>query len=170
MLARRTDARHADAMPPRTQHSIRPAVRADVATLLALEEATFTADRISRARWLHHIASATASVLVHGQPGAIDAAAVVLYRRNSRRARLYSLAVHSSTRGSGLGAALLAAAETDARANGCTAMHLEVRTGNPVAIALYERHGYTRYGRLAHFYEDGADAWCYAKPLAALHK
>lgn len=151
-----------------TRHSIRRATRADVDALLALEEATFDSDRISRAQWRRHIESSSAAVFVGGTPGRVDAAAVVFYRRNARTARLYSLAVGSHARGTGLGGALLAAAETDARTRGCTSMRLEVRSDNPAAIALYERRGYRRIARLPGFYEDGADGWRYVKVLTTV--
>jgi ribosomal protein S18 acetylase RimI-like enzyme len=146
---------------------IRHATRADVDALLALEEATFDSDRISRAQWRRHIDSGSAAVFVGGTHGNVDAAAVVFYRRNARAARLYSLAVGAHARGTGMGAALLAAAETDARARGCTSMRLEVRADNPAAIALYERRGYVRTVRLPAFYEDGADGWRYVKGLVS---
>jgi ribosomal protein S18 acetylase RimI-like enzyme len=155
---------------PRTRPAakIRRASLADLDCLLALEEATFDVDRISRAQWRRHIHRASATVLAAGAAGGIDAAAVVFYRRHARVARLYSLAVGSHARGTGLGGALLAAAETDARERGCHAMRLEVRVDNPAAIALYERHGYARVARQPHFYEDGADAWRYAKTLTSV--
>lgn len=153
-------------MSPHASHTIRRAERADLDALVALEQATFTSDCISRTQWRRHLASPSGTVLVHGAAAAIDAAAVVFYRRGSRRARLYSLAVGAHTRGSGIGGALLAAVEADARHRGCTAMHLEVRTDNAAAIALYERHDYRRGKRVAGFYEDGGDAWIYTKQLA----
>lgn len=149
----------------RTAPPIRRATRADVDALLALEEATFDGDRISRAQWRRHIGSDSAAVFVSGTSGRIDAAAVVFYRRNAHAARLYSLAVGSHARGTGLGGALLTAAETDARTRGCTSMRLEVRTDNISAIALYERRGYTRIARLPGFYEDGTDGWRHVKVL-----
>lgn len=145
---------------------IRRAVPADLDALLALEEVSFTSDRISRRQWRRHIADDTTTILVAGTPGNIDAAAVVFYRRGSRKARLYSLAVDSRARGRGLGATLLAAAEADARTRGRTTMGLEVGTANSAAIALYERAGYARVAAMPRFYEDGTDAWRYAKALA----
>ena len=136
---------------------------ADLDALLALERASFEGDRISRAQWRRHIGSATAAVLVGDAAAGIDAAAVVFYRRNSRTARLYSLAVAMHARGAGLGRTLLAAAEADARARGCESMRLEVRVDNAPAMALYEGHGYVRGNRIPGFYEDGADAWQYVK-------
>ncbi|MDE2496618.1 MAG: GNAT family N-acetyltransferase [Xanthomonadaceae bacterium] len=149
----------------RTDPPIRRATRADVDALLALEEATFDSDRISRAQWRRHIGSGRAAVFVSGTTDSVDATAVVFYRRNAHAARLYSLAVGTHARGTGLGGALLTAAEADARARGCTSMRLEVRSDNPSAIALYERRGYTRVAHLAGFYEDGADGWRYVKTL-----
>lgn len=156
-------------MAPRLPGLVRRAQLADLDALLALEHATFDSDRISRAQWRRHLGSATATVLVGERtPGSVDAAALVFYRRNARNARLYSLAVGIHARGIGLGGALLAAAEDDARARGRASMRLEVRADNASAIALYERRGYRRVGHLPHFYEDGADAWRYAKPLTAV--
>jgi ribosomal protein S18 acetylase RimI-like enzyme len=156
-------------MPPtHPAPSIRRATRADIDALLALEEATFDSDRISRAQWRRHIDSDTASVFVGGARGGVDAATVVFYRRGTRGARLYSLAVAAPVRGTGLGAALLARAEADAHDRGCTSMRLEVRADNSPAIALYERRGYARIVRLPRFYEDGADGWRYVKVLTTV--
>lgn len=146
----------------------RHATPADLDSLLALEESTFVSDRISRRQWRRHLASPSASVLVIGAPGDLHAAAVIFYRRNLQSARLYSIAVRDHARGTGLGGMLLAAAEADARTRGCTAMRLEVGVGNPSAIALYERRGFRRLARLPAFYEDGTDAWRYAKPLTTV--
>jgi ribosomal protein S18 acetylase RimI-like enzyme len=152
-------------MPQTHAAAIRRATRADLGDLVALEQATFDSDRISRAQWRRHIGGGSVTVLVSGAPANIHGAAVVFYRRGSRGARLYSLAVRADARGGGLGSALLAAAETDARTRGCASLRLEVRTDNPAAIALYARRGYVRITRLPRFYEDGADAWRYVKNL-----
>ncbi|HET7930578.1 MAG TPA: GNAT family N-acetyltransferase [Rhodanobacteraceae bacterium] len=144
---------------------VRRAGRADLAALLALEESTFSSDRISRRQWRRHLDSRSATVLACGAVGDVEAVAVVFYRRHTRHARLYSLAVRSDRRGEGLGLQLLAAAETDARGRGCHTISLEVGTRNRAAIALYERSGYQRLARLRRFYEDGGDAWRCAKSL-----
>ncbi|HEX5489495.1 MAG TPA: N-acetyltransferase [Rhodanobacteraceae bacterium] len=146
----------------------RHATPSDLDSLLALEQRTFTGDRISRRQWRRHLASTSASVLVAGPPGDVSAAAVVFYRANSPGARLYSLAVREDSRRAGLGGTLLAAAEADARGRGRMAMRLEVGVDNRSAIALYERCGYHRLARLPAFYEDGADAWRYAKRLTTV--
>jgi len=144
---------------------VREAVADDLDALVALECATFEADRISRAQWRRHIASDTACVLVAGPRGRVDGAAVVFHRRNSHRARLYSLAVAEASRGRGVAKALLAAVEADALRRGCGTLDLEVRAGNRAAIALYEQHGYRRAVRLPAYYEGGADGWRYTRAL-----
>lgn len=153
-------------MTPDPAARIRRASSDDLDALVALERATFESDRISRAQWRRHIGSGSACVLVAGPRGRVDGAAVVFHRRNSRRARLYSLAVAAASRGHGLARSLLAAAEEEARRRGCNALDLEVRTDNRAAIALYGRHGYRRVSRLPGFYEDGADGWRFSKALA----
>ncbi|MGH8214501.1 MAG: GNAT family N-acetyltransferase [Rhodanobacteraceae bacterium] len=144
---------------------VHKATAGDLEALVALECATFVSDRISRAQWRRHIGSDTASVLVAGPGGRLDGAAVLFRRRNSRRARLYSLAVAAAARGRGVAKALLAAAEAEALRHGCNVLDLEVRTDNRAAIGLYEQRGYRRSGRLQGFYEDGADAWRYTRGL-----
>lgn len=146
---------------------IRPATEADLAALVALEQQAFRGDRMSRAQYRRHLRSAGASVLVATAAGDLLGSALVFFRRGSTLARLYSIATAPAARGRGLGARLLAAAEAAARARGCRALRLEVRVDNPAAIGLYERAGYRRIGAYAGYYDDGADAWRYEKPLAA---
>jgi ribosomal protein S18 acetylase RimI-like enzyme len=45
-------------------------------------------------------------------------------------------------------------------------MRLEVNERNRRAIRLYEKAGYHRFGRYDAYYEDGAPALRYEKPLA----
>ncbi|WP_332676761.1 GNAT family N-acetyltransferase [Brevundimonas sp.] len=64
----------------------------------------------------------------------------------------------------GVGAALLAALEDRARADGYAEIRLETRRVNGRAVAFYDRSGYARiapYGR----YVGRADAVCFGKPL-----
>ncbi|MDO6815237.1 GNAT family N-acetyltransferase [Cobetia amphilecti] len=89
----------------------------------------------------------------------------VLFRRNSRRARLYSFCLHPESRGRGLAQRMLTSLEQLAVAQGCTQFDLEVHTGNGAAIALYERHGFEKCGRLRDYYADGAAAWKMRKAL-----
>lgn len=149
-----------------TSPRIRTARLDDLEALLALEQASFSADRLSRRQYRHHLRSATASVCVAMQGEALLGSALVLFRRGSHVARLYSLAIAASARGRGIGRALLEAVAAIARDRGCGRLRLEVRPDNAPAIALYTRAGFTRSGRRARFYEDGSEAWIFDRSLA----
>ncbi len=150
---------------------IRTASIDDLDALVALEHAAFAGDRAERRAIRHAIRSPTMSVLVAlGDDGAgeevLVGAATLERRRNSRNARLSSIAVSPARAGSGLGGIMLDAAEADARAHGCSHLRLEVRADNGAGIRLYERHGYTRFGVIPDYYEDGMEAWRYVRALS----
>ena len=67
-------------------------------------------------------------------------------------AKFGRLCVRSSARGRGIAAALLAAAEEEARAAGARRIGMHAQTG---ALPLYERAGYTPYGE--RFDEEGIE-------------
>lgn len=145
---------------------VRRAELSDLDDLVALEDATFDSDRMSRAQYRRHLDSGSASVLVaSANHRRFLGTAVMFYRRGSTVARLYSLASRPEARGKGVASALLAAAEQAARQRGCRELRLEVRIDNAAAIRLYERLGYRRLARLDRYYEDGADGWRYGKRL-----
>lgn len=149
---------------PRTR--IRPARDTDLDALLALEGRVFATDRLSRRALRRLLAAGTAAVLAAESAGALAGYAMVLFRAGSAVARLYSILVDPRVAGRGIGAALLAAAEAAATARGAALMRLEVATRNRRAIRLYERAGYRAFGRYEDYYEDGAPALRYQKPLA----
>lgn len=158
-------------MPPRPvaidppQIRIRRARRDDLAALIDLENGVFSSDRMSARQLRHHLDNPRAEILVAVRGGVVAGAAVLFYRVRNRIARLYSIAVAASARGSGLGPALLDAAERAARARGRTRMRLEVRRDNAAAYRLYERKGYRRFGVHSAYYDDGHDALRYEKEL-----
>ena len=134
--------------------ALRLASLGDISALVDLE-ATFPGDRLSRRSFRHLLTKGNAEVWVLENEG-VQADAVVLYRRGSQRARLYSLVVHPEARGRGLGAQLLAAVETAAMERGCKEMRLELREDNGAALSLYQSHGYTVTGRSEGYYDDGS--------------
>lgn len=58
---------------------------------------------------------------------------------------IHDIVVHRDWRGRGVGQALLAFAEEQARALGCCKLTLEVLSGNAVAMCAYERAGFAPY-------------------------
>lgn len=152
-------------MPPANVR-VRSAELSDLDDLVALEEQSFTSDRLSRTQFRRHLDSESAKVLVASTgPHRFLGTAVMFFRKRSGVARLYSIATHRAARGQGVGSALLDAVEQLARRRRCRALRLEVRADNAGAIRLYERLGYRRLAALAKYYEDGADGWRYEKVL-----
>jgi [ribosomal protein S18]-alanine N-acetyltransferase len=137
----------------------------DLAALVTLELAVFKTDVVTRRSFRRFIASPRASLIVAEESGGLAGYALVLYPPRSKHARLYSIAVAPHVGGRGLGPRLLAAAESTAKRRGRQAMRLEVRVRNKRAIARYAKSGYRLFGRHRAYYDDGADALRFDKPL-----
>lgn len=136
---------------------IRRATLGDLDAVALLERNCFALDAQSR-RSLHHlIDGANAEMQVAVVDGRVLGDVVVLYRRGARVARVYSIAVDSAARGYGVGAALLAVAESGARARGCRTLRAEARVSNTASRGLFARAGYREVGRLAGYYAGGED-------------
>lgn len=149
---------------------IRPARMADLDALLALENALFSTDRVSRRSLRSFIASRRCALLVAEAAEDLAGYALVLFRRTSKAARLYSIGVARHLTRQGIGSALLAAAEKAARRHGCTAMRLEAQDHNTAAISRYESAGYRFVRRVHDYYEDGGDALRFEKPLVRVRR
>jgi [ribosomal protein S18]-alanine N-acetyltransferase len=157
--------RHDSQTDCRDELRVRHAAPTDLADLIALENATFSSDRLSPRQWRRHLASARAIILVVPGQDKLCAAAILFFRTGSRVARLYSLAVSLEARGRGLGERLLSACEEETRQRGCSELRLEVRADNRAAQGLYHRRGYLLFGRHTGYYADGEDALRYQKSL-----
>jgi ribosomal protein S18 acetylase RimI-like enzyme len=137
----------------------------DLEALLALEEHLFATDRIPGRSFRRFVASPSAVLTVAERDRDVIGYVLVLFRKGSALARLYSIAVARKASGGGIGRALLAAAELAALRRGCARMRLEVKTRNRRAGALYRRSGYRKLVDLPGYYADGADAARYEKVL-----
>jgi ribosomal protein S18 acetylase RimI-like enzyme len=144
---------------------VRPATVADLDALVALEQAVFATDRMSRRSIRRLLSSPSAVVLAAEVENDLAGAAVVLVRRGSTVARLYSIAVDPQSAGRGVGPALLEAAESAAAARNAERIRLEVHEHNARAIARYRKAGYREIGRHARYYEDQGDAMRFEKVL-----
>jgi len=132
---------------------------------MAALEAVFPTDRMSRRNFQDLLRRGNGSVLVYADGATVRGDAVVLYRRNSQTARIYSLVVDPAQRGCGIAQELLKAVEADALFRQCRMLRLEVRPDNETALRLYSRLGYTVEQRLEQFYEDGSPALRLCKAL-----
>jgi len=137
----------------------------DLDALLALEQAVFTVDVLSRRSLRRFLASPGAALIVAEECGRLAGYALVLFPPRSRMARLYSIAVAPHVGRRGVGPLLLAAAEKAAKRRKRRAMRLEVHEHNTRAIARYEKSGYRLFGRHRAYYDDRGDALRFEKPL-----
>lgn len=134
------------------------AKRDEIDALLALEEASFATDRLSRRSFLHFIRRGPHGLLVARDGNALLGYVLVLFRTGTSLARIYSIAVDHQARGRGVASKLLEAAEALASEHFCLYIRLEVHIANTAAIALYRKFGYQNFARIKQYYEDGADA------------
>ncbi|KJS39663.1 MAG: hypothetical protein VR74_01230 [Hyphomonas sp. BRH_c22] len=143
---------------------VRLASAADLDALVGIEETFPAEDRFPKRTWKRLLSGNTlAHVAV--LDGTVVGTAVLLFRRGSRVARLYTLSVAPELRGKGIARQLLAAGEAAATQKGCEHMRLEARESNQHAILLYERSGYRVIARVSGYYPNGETAVRMEKPL-----
>ncbi|MEQ9436137.1 N-acetyltransferase [Hyphomonas sp.] len=143
---------------------IRLASAADLDALVGIEDSFPDEDRFAKRTWKRLLIGHTAAH-VAVLDGTVVGAAVLLFRRGSRAARLYTLSVAPELRGKGIARQLLAAGEAAAKQKGCERMRLEARESNQNAILLYERSGYRVIARVPGYYPNGETAVRMEKPL-----
>ena len=150
--------------------TLRQAQAGDLDALVRLEQLAFEGDRFSRRQLWHLLNRANAlTLLAEDEQGRLLAYGVLLFRRSSRRVRLYSFCVHPEARGAGLGRQLLQELEARARQRGGERLGLEVRVDNRVALKLYRRMGFRLVRWLADYYADGCAGWEMEKALESAH-
>lgn len=149
---------------------IRPATLSDIHALLSIEHACFDYDGCSKRSFRHFIKQSHIPILVAEAAGQIVGYAVVFIRKNSPKARLYSIAVRPEWHGQGLAKKLLSTLESKLHSlPHISSIYLEVHQSNHKALAFYQRQGYQIFGEYHSYYNDGASAWRMFKPLHA-HK
>jgi ribosomal protein S18 acetylase RimI-like enzyme len=148
--------------------TIRKGRLTDLDRLVAIESAAFEGDRLSRRSLREHLTKSTVALLVAEAEVAafprVVGYALIAFRKNSKKARLYSIASDPQHR-LGLGRPMLAACEAEAACRGAESLVLEVRADNARAITLYEERGYVKFETMTDYYEDGASALRYEKRL-----
>jgi ribosomal-protein-alanine N-acetyltransferase len=150
--------------------TIRKGRLADLDRLVAIEIAAFQSDRLTRRSLRAHLTKSTVALLVAelevaGIPRVVGYA-LMAFRKDSKRARLYSIAGDPQHR-IGAGKRLIAACEHEAARHGAESLVVEVRADNARAIALYDERGYVKFATIPDYYEDGASALRYEKKLSA---
>lgn len=134
--------------------------------LVALEKKTFSPiDQQTPRSFRYLLTRANAQVWGISDITGLHAVAIVLFRRGSHIARLYSIATDTSVQKKGLAARLLKHCETMARKSGCNYIRSEVRKDNHASQRLFHSAGYSIIKLRSGYYPDGVDAFRYEKPL-----
>jgi ribosomal protein S18 acetylase RimI-like enzyme len=139
--------------------TIRRATIADLDAIQALEVACFQDYRRASVGSLRRSLTSPAQsvwVIDGTSPGTL--AGLLVLWHFPHRLRIYDIATHPDARGHGIGRALLAHAETQAHAAGCSWMTLEAEEQDARLVAWYQHHGYAIVDRLADFYHGGCSA------------
>lgn len=137
---------------------IRPACASDVDALMAIENAVFQTDRLSRRSIRRLIGSKSAAVCLAEVGGRVAGYCIVLFRAGASAARLYSVAAAPGFAGQGVGRSLVATAVSETARRGRRSLSLEVRQDNVRAIEMYRRAGFRPTGSKAGYYQDGMTA------------
>ncbi|MCL2842652.1 MAG: ribosomal protein S18-alanine N-acetyltransferase [Oscillospiraceae bacterium] len=130
---------------------IKPAEPRHLSEIVGLEHEIFP-DPWSAAlleRRLHD--SATRFLVAEGE-GAIQGYGIL--QLLPPEAELFNIAVNPTARRQGVGKCLLEALLETAKAEGVTAIHLEVRASNIGALALYNRLGFRQIGLRKKYYDN----------------
>jgi ribosomal protein S18 acetylase RimI-like enzyme len=145
---------------------VRAASLSDVPALVALEQASFDTDRLTRRQFRYLLTQGNAETLICERDGQLAGYVLVLFSQATSTARLYSIAVAAGHRGKGVGRALVAAAEAAAQSRDRAYLRLEVRRDNAASRGLFESLGYRELGVYEDYYEDHMPAVRYEKSLA----
>ena len=137
---------------------VRRVRKEDLSGMVELENRSFEFDLFTRKQYRYLIAKANSTAFVLTVGKVISGSAIVLWRKNSTKAHLYTIAVDPALQGRGLGKRLLEVCLKEARRRGCDRFSLEVRADNKRAISLYKKAGYEITGRVVKYYEDDCDA------------
>ena len=144
---------------------IRPAQLTDLESLVALEKACFSTDRLSRRSFKHWLSAPLTVILVAEKQAQVLGYILIIHHPGTRLARIYSLAVLPELRGQGIARALLISGEQAALAAGHLYLRLEVAIENLPAIKLYESLGFQKFGLHRDYYQDHQDALRYQKRI-----
>lgn len=145
-----------------TDLSIRDAREEDLERITWLEQAAF-ADPW-RLDLLTYEITHPGTLLLVAVRADEPAAGYAVFRHGGGEAELLRLAVDPGERRRGVARRLVEAGLDRLRREDVEACHLEVRTDNEGAIALYQALGFEPTGRRRGYYRDGADALVFSIP------
>ncbi len=137
----------------------------DLNEILELEKQCFFSDAFLQHQFYYFIHKSKSEFVVVRNPDKIIAYLIIQIRKNSRKYRIYSLAIAPEARGTGIGKELLEYAERLARKNNIPIITLEVSEKNVAAVNLYKKKGFQIEKTRAGYYADGSPAWIMVKEI-----
>lgn len=144
---------------------IRPARLDDLPQLTALEQCSFSEDRLTRRQFRHMLTKGNSALLVAEGEGRLLGYTLLLFSQATANSRLYSIAVAPEARGRGIAKQLVEAAEAETWNRERSWIRLEIRKDNLPSINLFQSLGYRRFGEYGNYYADHMDAWRFEKQL-----
>lgn len=142
--------------------SFQDACLGDLNQLVELEDHCFSYDQISYAKFKAFITKETSQLLVLKDGERVIGYVLTLFRKNSKKCRIYSLCVHPDYSGQGLAGLIMGGkVEILKGLKQYTSARLEVKVSNSTAIKIYERLGFIYNKTIEGFYSDGEDALIY---------
>ena len=139
--------------------TLRPMRWWDIEPVLRMEVELFAEDSWSDTMFWSELAERETRWYIVAEQGddVVGYAGLCVYAPGE--AYVQTIGVTSAMQGNGIGTALLEAILGEAGKRGAQHVDLEVRADNAVAIALYEKHGFSGLGlRRGYYQPSGADA------------
>ncbi|MDR0407544.1 MAG: GNAT family N-acetyltransferase [Campylobacteraceae bacterium] len=118
---------------------------------------------MSRQNFIYHIKKNT--LFVYEEKSLVCGYILLLLRKNSKKIRVYSLAVDKSFMGLGIASKLLKKSFLYALENSKNLIRLEVKINNTKAINLYKKYDFLHIKTLKSYYPDKSDAFVMQKVL-----
>ncbi|MDR3177882.1 MAG: ribosomal protein S18-alanine N-acetyltransferase [Campylobacteraceae bacterium] len=145
---------------------IRVAGLKDLDDLREIESESFDSDSfaMSRRNFIYHIKKNP--LFVYEKDKKICGYILFFLRKNSKKARVYSIAVSEKSRGEGIASKLLEKCFSHASQSGKNLITLEVRADNKNALKTYEKLDFIRVKTLKAYYPDKTDALVMQKRLS----
>lgn len=142
----------------------------NVNQIVALEKLCFGEEGFSKRQIDYLVRKAKGEVVVIIVSGEIAANLILLFRKNSKHIRIYSLAVDPKMRGKGLAREMINYAEKKASQLNINQLSLEVNEHNFSAIQLYQSSGFQVVQTKKIYYKDGSDALVMKKLITGYEK
>lgn len=150
---------------PISNFKFRVARKSDILQLVSLENLSFTYDQLSKKQFTKFIRDEKNLIQILEIDRKIAGYALVFFRKNSKKTRMYSLCIHPDFKGMGLGKKLMLEVFRVLRKKKMESIKLEVKVSNIVGVSLYESLGFEIEERIKEFYSDGEDAFVYRLTL-----